>query len=150
MGLIDELNIGNEIVELYNSGKSPKDIQDILLQKYGGVIPSVATIYNYLKKYKLDEDTAELTLSAKKDIQVLEEKLDELFNEISGSLIQGRQKQLNTLRKDYERRLQIFFDFYSTKDEEIDDLLIGWVNTLDELMCSKCHDTVIPKLKESL
>jgi hypothetical protein len=65
---------------------------------------------------------------------------------MSSSLIQGRQKQLNTLRKDYKRRLQVFFDFYSTNDEEIDKMLINWVNTLDESMCPNCHDVIIPKL----
>ena len=60
----------------------------------------------------------------------------------------GDRKERNLKEKKLRKILEEFHTIYSHKKKEVDELLQNWGNTLSDLMCGHCKDTVIPRLME--
>jgi transposase InsO family protein len=67
--------VQKEILSLRDQGFGKYDIYDILMPRYGDIVPSVSTIYNLLKRYGVNEPSEYL---AKQKMRYVKEKMGEL------------------------------------------------------------------------
>ena len=125
MGIIEDLGLKDEIIELYNKGLTIRQVKEELDKNHiGEELPSETTIFRFLTKQKPQVKLTDIDLETAKNMSTkIESTIARGYSDITGNSINSRQttKFRNKYLKEIQEDVQLLVDRVVQQNQDMMD-----------------------------